>query len=99
MTVLVTYGCDLPSLKLTNSYLRNSTNVFRKMIFITHGRKFYLESHNIFLSYLFLFIKNKDVAIYAENATPYETGGNSEYVIQNLEVLGNALLNRLTTPV
>ena len=48
---------------------------------------------NIFLSDLFLFIKNKDVASYADDTTPYETGRNSAYVIHNLEVLGNTLLN------
>ena len=48
---------------------------------------------NIFLSDLFLFIKNKDVASYADDTTPYETGKNSAYVIHNLEVLGNTLLN------
>ena len=36
---------------------------------------------NIFLSDLFLFIKNKDVASYADDTAPYETGGNSAYVI------------------
>ena len=48
---------------------------------------------NIFLSDLFLFIKNKDVASYADDTTPFEIGGYSAYVIHNLEVLGNILLN------
>ena len=47
---------------------------------------------NIFLCDLFLFIKNKDVASYADDTTPYETGGNSTYIIHNLGVLGNTLL-------
>ena len=47
---------------------------------------------NIFLCDLFLFIKYKDVASYADDTTPYETGGNSAFVIHNLEVLGNTLL-------
>ena len=34
-----------------------------------------------------------DVASYADDTTPSETGGNSEYVVHNLEVLGNKLLN------
>ena len=46
-----------------------------------------------FLNDLFLFIKNKDVASYADDTTTYETEENSEYVIYNLEVLGNTLLN------
>ena len=48
---------------------------------------------NIFLSDLFLFNKNKEVASYANNTAPNETGGNSAYVTHNLEVLGNTLLN------
>ena len=49
---------------------------------------------NIFLFDLFLFIKNKDVASFADDKTPHETGGNSLYVIHNLEFLGNTLLKR-----
>ena len=48
---------------------------------------------NIFLSDLFLFIKNRGVASYVDDTTPYEAGGNSTYVIHNLEVLGNIHLN------
>ena len=40
----------------------------------------------------FFLIKSKDVASYADDTTPYETGGNSAYVIHNLEVSGNTLL-------
>ena len=50
---------------------------------------------NIFLCDLFLFIKDKNVASYADDTTLYETGVNSAYVIHNLEVLGNTLLNWL----
>ena len=35
---------------------------------------------NIFPCDLFLFIKSKDVASYADDTTPYKKGGNSEYV-------------------
>ena len=52
-----------------------------------------MRSSISFLSDLFLFIKNKDVVSYADDTTPYETGGNSAYLIHNLEVLGNTLLN------
>ena len=48
---------------------------------------------NIFLCELFLFIKNQDVASYADDTTPNKTGGNSAFVIQ--EVLGNTLLKWL----
>ena len=48
-----------------------------------------------FLCNLFLFIKNKDVASYADDTTPYKTAGNSAYVIHNLEVLGNTILKWL----
>ena len=50
------YGCDLPSLKLLNCYLRNRhqrVKIFIDTNFIAHGQKFYLKSHftslNIFL--------------------------------------------------
>ena len=48
---------------------------------------------NIFLSDLFLFIKNSDVASYDDDTTPYKTGLNSAYVTHNVEALGNTLLN------
>ena len=48
---------------------------------------------NIFLSDLFLFIKNKDLVSYADDTTPYQTEVNSACIIRNLEVLGNTLLN------
>ena len=64
------------------------------------GKNFILESRkdlcpilfNIFLCDLLLFIRIKDVASYADENSPYETGGNSTYVYY-LEILGNALLN------
>ena len=48
---------------------------------------------NIFLSDLFLFIKNINVVSYADDTAPYKTGRNSAYVIHNLEVFGKILLN------
>ena len=47
---------------------------------------------NIFLCNLFLFIQNKDVANYADDTTPYETGEFCRCT-HNFEVLGNSLLN------
>ena len=100
---LCAYGCDLPSLKLLNCYLRNRSqrdnisNFYSSWAEILYGvpQAFILGPilFNIFLNDLFLFIKNKDVASYADGTTPYETGRNSAYVIHNLEVLGNTLLN------
>ena len=52
-----------------------------------------MRSSISFLSDLFLFIKKKDVVSYADDTTPYETGGNSVYVIHKLEVLRKTLLN------
>ena len=97
------YSCDLLSLKLLNCYLCNrrkrvKTNNFYSSwaeIFFGVSQKSILGPilFNIFLSDLFLFIKNKDVASYVDETTPYETGENSAYVTHNLEVLGNTLLN------
>ena len=61
--------------------------------FIWNPTRIYPRSFKIFLEDLTLFIKNKYVASYADDTTPYETGGNSAYVIHNLKVLGNTLFN------
>ena len=81
------YGCDLPSMKLLNSYLsskyqRVKINNFyssRVDIFFRVTQRSSLGPilFNIFLCNLFLFIKNKDVASYADDTRPYEKGGNS----------------------
>ena len=69
--------------------------VLRYRNFIWSPTKIYPRSHTFwhFFNGLFLFIKNKDVASYADNTTSYETGGNSTHFIHNLEVLVNTLLN------
>ena len=97
------YGCDLPSLKLLNCYLRNRRqrvkinnfySSWAEILFgVSQGSIFGPILFNIFLSDLFLFIKNKDIVSYVDDTTPYKTGGNSAYVIHNLEVLGKTLLN------
>ena len=97
------YGCDLPSLKLLNSYLRNRhqhgkiNNLYSsnaEILFgVPQGSILGLIIFNVFLCDLFLLIKNKDVACYADDTTLYETGGNSACVMHNVEVL-NTHLNR-----
>ena len=102
ITELHAYGCHLSLLKFLNSYLRNRHQYVKINDCYSSWAKILLEFSqgsilgpilfNIFLCNLFLFIKNKDVASYADNTTPYKTGGNSAYVIHNLKVLGNTLL-------
>ena len=93
------YGCDLPSLKLLNSYLHNRhqrvkiNNFYSSWAEILFGvPQGSILGHllfKIFHSDLFLFIKNKDVASYANDSTHYKTWGNFAYVIDNFEVLRN----------
>ena len=54
---------------------------------------------NTFLCDLFLFIKNKEVARYADYTTPYETGADSAYVIHNSEVWETHFWTGLTATV
>ena len=54
---------------------------------------------NTFLCDLFLFIKNKEVARYADYTTPYETGADSAYVIHNSEVWKTHFWTGLTATV
>ena len=99
---LYAYGCDLPSPKLLNCYLCNQSvkinNCYSSWaeILLRVPQESVLGPilFNIFIHDLFLFVKNKEVASYADDTTPYETGRNSAYVIHDVEVLGNTLLNR-----
>ena len=96
------YGCDLPSLKLLNCYLcykhqrvkiNNFYSSWVEILFgVPQGSILGPLLLELFLFDLFLFIKSKDVASYADDTTSYKTGGNSAYVTHNLEILGNTLL-------
>ena len=87
------YGCEIPSLKLLNSYLQNRpqrgkiNNFYSSWVDFLFGVPQGLALGpillNSFLCDLFLFIKNKDIASYADDTTPYRTKGNSAYVIYN----------------
>ena len=75
--------------KINNFYRSRAEILFG----VPQGSILGLILFNIFLSHLFLFIKNKDVVSYADGTTRYKTGGNFAYVIHNLEVLGETILN------
>ena len=76
------YGCDFPSLKLLNSYLRNRhqrvkiNNFFspwaENLFGVPQGSILGPILFNVFLCDLFRFIKNKDVTSYADDTTPFE---------------------------
>ena len=97
------YSCGIPSLELLNSYLGRKPQLVKINNFycswagilfgVPQGSVLGPILFNIFLYNLFLFIKNKDLASYTDDTTPYETGGNAAYVTHNLEVLGSTLLN------
>ena len=89
--------------KLHKCYLRNRRqcvkinsfySLWEEILFgVSEGSILGPVLFNSFLSDLFLFIKNKDVASYSGETTPYETAGSSAHVIHNLQVLGNTLLS------
>ena len=84
----------LTAIYVTDIKINNLYSSWAEILFgVSQGSILGPIHFNIFLSDLFLFIKNKGVASYVDDTTPYEAGGNSTYVIHNLEVLGNIHLN------
>ena len=78
------YGCDIPSLKWFNCYLRNRRQRVEMNNFYSSWAETSFEVpqgcilgpilFNVFLSDLFFFIKNEDGASYVDKTTPCETG-------------------------
>ena len=97
------YGCDLQSLKLLSSYLNkryqrvkinNTYSTWAEILFgVPQGSILGPLLYNIFLCDLFLFIKNSNVASYADDTTPYETGKSSEEVLSSLKNAGEIILS------
>ena len=89
-------------MKLLNSYLRNRHQRLKRNHFYSSWAKILFGVPQgsivgpllfiIILCDLLFFIKNKDVASYADDTPLYKTVRNSVYVIYDLENLGNTLL-------
>ena len=89
------YGCDYNSLKLINSYLENRFH--RVKVNSTYSSWSSITSgipqgsilgpllFNIYLSDLFLFFEDSNVASYADDTTPYTLKDNMESVMAKLE--------------
>ena len=97
------YGCDYQSLKLLESYLSNRhqrvkiNNVYSSwadiLFGVPQGSILGPLLFNIFLCDIFLFLENTDVASYADDTTPFETGQKEEQVLSNLEKISVVLLD------
>ena len=89
------YGFDIPALRLFHNYLTNKNqrakidsafSSWEEILFgVPQGSILGLLLFNIFLCYLFVFIKDIDIASYADNNTLYTVHKNPEKIIKVLE--------------
>ena len=100
---LYTYGVDMPSLKLINSYLSKRKQRIKindiysswpEIVFgVTQGSILGPQLLNIFLCDLFMFLPRNGIANYADDNTLYSTGTGIHNIISDLEQASDILSN------
>ena len=103
ITKLFAYGFNLPSVRLVYSYLSNRkqrvkiNNTYSDWSEILYGMPqgtiLGPMLFNVFISDIFLFIPNVDIANYADDNTPYTTGMDVNEVLEELKNTSDILLN------
>ena len=103
------YGFDKNTLKLVNSYLsnwkqrvkiNNKYSLWKEILFgVPQDSILGPLLFNIFICDMFYFLQDYDIAIYADDSTPYNADKNVESVVNNLQHSSQFFLNGLTTTI